>query len=264
MLVNCAFDHVVIVVSELGAAVEQFRAAGFAVTPGGRHDVLPTENALVAFPGGDYLELLAMREPAARAELGRLRASDAWESHLHGASAVARRFLPRLAGVDGVGDACFCVGRLDRFARESRARGFALTGPVAMERARRDTSALAWSLLLPADDGLPFLIEDRTPRAARVPGGPDATTHGNGATGVAGLLVRTPEPARLSLAYADLFGASPRVGSGGATSLALGGVTIRITAGAPAGACGVELSGVGALPASLEALGVHALPEGSA
>ena len=63
-----ALDHVVVVLPALGPAVEAFAAAGFTVTPGGRHDALPTENALVCFADGSYLELLAARDPSAREE----------------------------------------------------------------------------------------------------------------------------------------------------------------------------------------------------
>ena len=56
-------DHVVIVVSSLAEASRSFAAAGLTVTPGGRHDEIPTENALVAFADGSHLELLAHAMP---------------------------------------------------------------------------------------------------------------------------------------------------------------------------------------------------------
>src|SRR5262245_25569131 len=95
-------DHVVAVVSSLAEATRAFDAAGFTVTAGGRHDAIPTENALVAFADGSYLELLAARDPATRDELRALRPGAGWERHLKGVSAAARRFLPLLAGLDGV------------------------------------------------------------------------------------------------------------------------------------------------------------------
>ena len=110
------FDHAVVVVSSLEQATHEFTVAGFTVIPGGQHDVLPTENALVCFADGSYLELLATRNPATRDELRALRASDAWERHLRGVSAVARRFLPRLAGADGVADWVLNAGSLTQSA----------------------------------------------------------------------------------------------------------------------------------------------------
>ena len=43
-----AFDHLVIVVPELEAAMHDYLAAGFTMTRGGRHEV-GIHNALVAF-----------------------------------------------------------------------------------------------------------------------------------------------------------------------------------------------------------------------
>jgi len=250
------FDHAVVVVGSLAEASSRFRDAGFVVTPGGRHDALPTENALVAFADGSYLELLACREPAAREELRALRGTDRWEAHLHGASAIARRFLPRLAGPDGVGDAVIGGEALARFAAESRRRlGTVTTGPVPMRRERRGADALAWTLLLPADDGVPFLIEDETPRDSRVPGGA-ATAHANGASGVAAVEIGSREPAALALRLADLFEARLESGAG-RTRARFAGIAWDVTAAETDGARGVRLAGTGALPAAIEALGVR-------
>ncbi len=254
--VRTRFDHAVVVVSSLDRAADAFRACGFAVAPGGRHDALPTENALVPFADGAYLELLAVRDADARADLRALRAGPGWDAHLRGASAIARRFLPRLAGPDGVGDAVVGGEALARFAAESRRREFAMTGPVPMRRERPGAEALAWELLLPAEDAIPFLIEDRTPRAWRVPGGPGATAHANGATGVAAVELGAREPAALAMRLADLFEA--RLAShGGGTVATFAGIEWRIQRAGADGARGVRLAGVGVLPAELEALGVR-------
>lgn len=250
------FDHAVVVVDGLGPAADAFRAAGFTVTPGGRHDALPTENALVAFADGSYLELLAFRDPSARDELRALRASQRWEAHRHGASAIARRFLPRLAGPAGVGDACIGGERLARFAAESRRREVVLTGPVAMRRERTGADALRWELLLPADDTIPFLIEDRSPREARVPGGA-AARHANGATGIAGVAVRAASPPLAAMRLADLFGAALEARPDGGTCVRYAGVAWRLEPGEPEGAFAVALAGVPRLPDAIESLGVR-------
>jgi hypothetical protein len=256
--VRFAFDHAVITVPFLASAEAAFRAAGFTVTAGGRHDVLPTENALVAFADGAYLELLALRDDDARESIRLLRASPGWDAHVRSASAVARRFLPRLAGAPGVGDAALRGTRLARFAAESRRRGFAMTGPVPMRRQGADGEALEWDLLLPADDALPFFIEDRTPLDRRVPSSPEAVTHANGATGVAALQLRAPGVPDAAMAWAELFDAAPRVAPDGGAVLELPRLRVAIGPGGPAGACGVTLRGVAVLPPDIEALGVSA------
>lgn len=250
------FDHVVIVAPRLDAAVAACREAGFTVLPGGRHDAVPTENALVAFADGAYLELLAFRDGATRDELRALAGTPEWERHLHGASAVARRFLPGLATREGVADLAFGRGALARFAAESRRRGVPMTGPVPMTRRRPDGVALGWELLLPADLALPFLIEDRTERALRVPRDPAAVTHANGARGVSALRLRTPSVVATALAWADLFGATPRAERDGTTWLEVAGIAVELVEGSPAGAFEATIAGVAELPAPLRDAGL--------
>jgi hypothetical protein len=45
-----AIEHSVIVVSDLDAAAEDYRALGFTVISGGRRPGVGTSNALIAFP----------------------------------------------------------------------------------------------------------------------------------------------------------------------------------------------------------------------
>jgi hypothetical protein len=254
-VVDFAFDHVVVVVESLANAVREYRDAGFLVTPGGRHDAIPTENALVAFEDGGYLELIALRDRDARESLRLRRTGAAWERELRGSSAVARRFLPRLAASPGVADFVLCGAPLARFAAEARRRGFPMAGPAPMARERPDGTRLEWTIAFPAAEHIPFFIEDRTPRALRVPGGPEATAHPNGARGVAEVSVRVTDVPGAALAYADLFGVAPATAADSAR-LALAGIHVRLVAGEPAGACGAALRGDGRLPGAIEAAGV--------
>lgn len=252
------FDHAVVVVESLPGAVQGFAEAGFTVSPGGVHDGLPTENALIVFADGAYLELLALRDPQARGELRALRATERWEAHLHGASAIARRFLPRLAGKAGVGDVCLAGQRLDRFAAECRRREVVVTGPVPMRRKRANEDALAWDLLLPADDVVPFFIEDRTPREWRVPGELEAIVHANGATGISEVFVHAEEPVPAALRLADLFEAQLEARPDGRTLAEFAGVRWYLETGAPRGAFAIGIAGLQAIPDALLALGVRA------
>ena len=95
---SARLDHVVVVVTSLAEAERDFGAAGFTVLAGGRHDALPTENALVCFADGTYLELLAARDPATRDELRALRASDGWERiDARGAAEIGRIAMEMVA-----------------------------------------------------------------------------------------------------------------------------------------------------------------------
>ena len=254
MTARVRLDHVVVVVSSLANASAWFTAAGFTVTPGGRHDAIPTENALVAFTDGAYLELLAARDAATRDELRELRASGGWERHMKGVSAIARRFLPALAGPDGVADWVLRDSALAPRVAALRAVGVKTAGPVRMTRERGSGERLEWDLLLPESALHPFWIADRTPRERRVPGGP-AAVHANGATGISTVRLRAPSVPTAALELGEALAIVPRLIEG-VTSLGLGESRVEIVEGRPEGACGVALAGCGELPPGLVALGV--------
>jgi len=249
-------DHVVVVVSSLADASARFTAAGFTVTPGGQHDAIPTENALVALADGTYLELLAARDTATRDELRALQAGRSWEKHLKGVSAIARRFLPALAGPDGVADWVLRGGALSRAAATLRSLGVKASGPVAMARERTDRVRLEWELLLPELRLHAFWIADRTARELRVPAGA-AAVHANGATGIATVQLSSPGVATAALAVGESLGIVPRMRAG-VTTLGLNGTRIEVIAAETEHACGVVIAGCAALPDALAALGVTA------
>ena len=53
------FDHAVIAVQNLDVAIQDYCDLGFTVFRGGVHANRATENALIVFEDGTYLELLA-------------------------------------------------------------------------------------------------------------------------------------------------------------------------------------------------------------
>ncbi|MBX5493280.1 MAG: VOC family protein [Chloroflexi bacterium] len=158
-------DHLVIAVPDLDAAVASYRALGFTVIPGGRHTV-GTHNALVPFADGAYLELIAFYEPN-----------------------PAHRWWWPLQRGGGLVDFCAATDGLASDVAAWRAAGVALADPAPMTRRRPDGYEVQWVLAIPAEEQrgvVPFLIEDRTPRAERVPTG---VTHPNGVQGVDTLAV---------------------------------------------------------------------------
>lgn len=253
---DAAFDHVVVVVPELGAAIAQFAAAGFTVLPGGRHDVIPTENALIVFADGSYLELLAPRDAEARESLRVRSERRGWDAELRRSPAVARRFLPNLVRPAGVADWVLASNALRPVAAALRRVDQPASGPVSMSRERPDGTRLAWELLLPLEPWIPFFIRDVTPRSLRVPEDDRVRRHANGALGVAAIRVRVPSVAAAALCYADLFGVTPRVVAGGTTVLSLAGIEIVLEEGTPTGAHGVVIRGPAEVPPTLRSLGV--------
>jgi len=238
------FDHLVVAVPSLAEAIATARAAGFTVLPGGRHAELPTENALIAFADGGYLELLAARTAMSRVAARRLVRGPEWRAWRPRLDAIGRRFLPHL-GRTGVCDLVLRGADLGAFAATARSRGIAAEGPLAMGRERPDGRVIAWELLVPDSFELPFLIADVSPREWRVPHDRDATTHPNGATGVATVSVRVRDIAGAIPRWQAWCGAEVRrTAQGAECALGGSGPLVRLTVGEPVGAVGASLLGI--------------------
>ncbi|OGK82782.1 MAG: hypothetical protein A2X52_06450 [Candidatus Rokubacteria bacterium GWC2_70_16] len=167
-------DHIVIAVGDLAAAVTCYRRLGFTVVPGGRHPAA-TENALVAFADGAYMELLAFWQPGAD-----------------------HRWWHPLQRGGGLVDFCLQTDDLAGDMTAFRRAGVALEDRGQGARTRPDGYQVRWILSVPSRSQLgvaPFLIEDQTPRAERVP---RETTHTNGVTGIGTVTVAVADvtPAR--------------------------------------------------------------------
>jgi hypothetical protein len=173
-------DHVVLVVLDLERASAEHRERGFTVTPGGEHAGGLTYNALVGFQDGSYLELIAFHDVAAT------RGKHSWQP-------VAER---------GGGWADFAL-RSDNINADADALTDLLARPVESGgRTRPDGVAVAW-MTARMRSPLPFLIEDVTLRAVRVPEG-DAARHANGITRVAGLTLGAKDAELVTKSYARL------------------------------------------------------------
>ncbi|HKD75049.1 MAG TPA: VOC family protein [Ktedonobacterales bacterium] len=184
-----SIDHIVIVVPELIPAMEDFGRAGFAVIPGGEHADGLTHNALIVLADGSYLELIAFKSQ----DIPPAHQWAAW--HQRGSGLVAFALLSDDLATD---------------AGAWRERGLPVAGPRDGGRQRPDGQTLAWStVIFAAPDGqampLPFVIQDATPRALRVPA-ESATQHRLPVRRVAGVTVAVRNLALWSRTYADLLG----------------------------------------------------------
>ena len=184
-----SIDHIVILVSDLGAASADWEQAGFTVIQGGTHAAGTTHNALVSFADGTYFELIAFLESGEKAQ--------------------EHRWWPRVADGEGLIDYALLSDDLNADAAEARGRDLDILGPDDGGRIRLDGERLEWrSMMLGrgiGDPALPFVIEDVTARGLRVPGG-DATQHTLGATRVAGLTIVTKNLDESTQALTSLLG----------------------------------------------------------
>jgi catechol 2,3-dioxygenase-like lactoylglutathione lyase family enzyme len=181
-------DHIVIAVRNLDEASRDYAGAGFNVVPGGEHTGGATHNALVTFGDGSYFELIAFTQP------------DQEPNPPH-------RWWNKLARGEGLVDYAVLSEDLAQEAAEIQDRGAAIDGPYDGGRVRPDGQRVAWRTLRSSDseDGLPFIIDDLTPRPLRVPNG--ASSHHPGSfSGVAGLTVVVANLAEAERAYGDVLG----------------------------------------------------------
>ena len=146
-MASLRFDHVVIAVRDLRAAIERYRSLGFAVEEGGRHTGRGTENAVIRF-GLDYIELLAVYDQ-----------QEAKNSALGG-----QDLLAALGERDEVllGYA-LATDAIEQIAENFRGSNLFAREPFAMERTRPDGERLSWRLFIPAGTAWrrpwPFFIQ---------------------------------------------------------------------------------------------------------
>ena len=184
-----AIDHLVILVGNLAAAVADYEALGFTVTPGGEHTDGATHNALISFADGSYLELLAFRREAPEHRW--------WQHTAAGAGLIDFALLP-----DDTTAAVIAA----------RARGLPLRGPFAGGRERPDGVRLAWQTALGDTPELPFLCGDVTPREWRVPY--EQIWHPNGVMGIFRITVAVRNLTLSAARYVALLGQHPLVEPG--------------------------------------------------
>jgi len=141
-------DHVVIYVADLNRAMADYTALGFTVTRGGAH--ARTENALISFADGTYLELLALKPGKTRpiirmaARLGLIERSAEKKTDMYW------RLLRWISSGSGIVD--WCAGTDDIAATlESWERaGLDHLGHQAFDRTRPDGKIAKWYLDGPA------------------------------------------------------------------------------------------------------------------
>jgi hypothetical protein len=191
------FDHAVIAVADLHRAIEAYRALGFDVFPGGRHEHRGTHNALIRFGGADYLELLGVYDPEMAVQSG-----------LNGRT-LAEFVADREGGLVGH---CYATDDIQEEAARLREAGLEMVGPFEMKRERPDGRELIWRLLVPQDipwrRRWPFLIEWNDPDEVRL-AVEGVGNHANGARSVSGVGVAVKDLEEAMRLYSVLFEVEP-------------------------------------------------------
>ena len=150
---DLSIDHVIVAGKDLKSMQAKLAAIGIPTEYGGRHNNHATEMALVSFPDGSYLELLAIQPDADPQAL---------------AAHQRTRQLQKDAGP------CAWAARLkdiDSEVKRLRAAGVSVGEPVRSGRDRPDGTRLEWEATQvgeePSGTYFPYLERDITPRALR-------------------------------------------------------------------------------------------------
>ncbi|GAB4512712.1 MAG: VOC family protein [Anaerolineae bacterium] len=164
-----SFDHAIIAVNDLDAAMRNYEALGFTVMRGGEHASGSTHNALICFSDGTYLELLAATGRAPQPG--------------------TTDFSPMLRNGEGFVGYALYSDDLAADIAVMRARGIPVGDPQPGRRLRPDGVELRWQSATINGSMAPFFIQDETPRAWRVP----ESTHLNGVFRMTGVYIVTPD-----------------------------------------------------------------------
>lgn len=214
-----AFDHVVIFVPDLKEATSQFNNLGFTVTPGGEHS--HTHNALIIFGDQTYLELLALK-PGLKSRLLRLAARAGLIDLIANSKRdMAWRLLPWITQPYGIVDWCLRSDSIQPVLARVSASGLPVIDGEAFQRSGPNGVTVRWRLGCVQNPDLPFLLEDDTDIALRVPLG-EHTQHANGALSIRKLTIAVSEPAQTAANFGRMLASSTDSQAANSTAVTLG------------------------------------------
>lgn len=183
-------DHIVISVQNLPAATANFRELGFTVLPGGQHSSGTTENAIIAFADGTYIELIT---PTGNPPSGK-----------------GMDFSLLVNPHDGFTGFALLSSDLEAGAASMATHDIPVQPVQQGNRTKPDGTHIAWKMALITGTMSPFLIQDETERALRVSNLPEHITHANGTQGISNLTIVTTDLAPLQARYSAILGSDPQ------------------------------------------------------
>lgn len=186
-------DHPIFIVADPGdldRIADGFARLGFSISRRDDDDAAtaPTENRLICFADGSYVEILTIRDEEHRRK---------------------HRFAPLFAAGDGWIDYSVHTNSLLDDQQRLEAAGAPTRGPLLHAKRLRNGSPWSVSLVLAGigigQSCLPLLVQDESPRLLRVPD--QNVSHANGVTGIAGVAVVVENLMESEPALSALFGA---------------------------------------------------------
>jgi len=188
-------DHVMICVPDLQRGIEQYSRLGFNIYPGGTHIGNGAHNA-IAFLQDDYLELLAIRDPAEQ------RAA---------AAAPGSPYADLAPFIAGGGGIRYVILQSDDLAADvaaMRSRGVDVSDAIEAGRRTAPGQDLRWkAAVLGPRNPLPiFFVQHLTPMAERRKQVPVAGQHPNGVYTLERAYIVTPDAEAAAAVYAKVLG----------------------------------------------------------
>jgi hypothetical protein len=186
-------DHVVFAVKDLDAAAAKFRRAGFSVVAGGRHVAHGVANMLIGLADGTYLELFCFVEK-----------EKAPPDHA---------MMPLWLAGEGLAIYWLATTQLDADVARLAELHVPYSAPQELARTKPDGTDVRFRIATPSEPRarcFPFLIEDITPRAERLPAEHE---HENGARTIAAIELDVPDTS-VADAYASFLRQSPAAENG--------------------------------------------------
>src|SRR5262245_37918967 len=192
-----AIDHLMICTPDLARGAETYRKLGFNVQSGGVHPGKGTHNA-IAFNDPDYLELLAVRDPAEE------RAAEA------GAGSWGRDLSGFIAAGGGIRFVILQSDDLVADVAAMRGRGVEVSDIVDGRRAQNGREFRWKAATLGPKNPLPlFFIQHLTPMAERRQHTPGAGSHPNGVRFLERVYIVVEDLEASVAMYANVLGAPP-------------------------------------------------------
>lgn len=200
-----SLDHIIILVPYASLVNPPvWLADNFTITPGGRHGDGKTENKLICFRDGSYIELIAFIDDNLKNRQGHW-----WDKEF---GIVDFSF----ANSDGDPTIQFSEleERLKRLDWGTEAIEVRYETPRAGARMRHDGQEIKWQVTFPVVTSgyqrgeVPFFTHDITPRSLRVPFSEESVTHPSSAVGVKSLcnFIQASKISTLTKAYSAILG----------------------------------------------------------
>jgi catechol 2,3-dioxygenase-like lactoylglutathione lyase family enzyme len=189
-------DHLMICVPDLARGVETYKRLGFNVQPGGVHPGRGTHNA-IAFNDEDYLELLAIRDPAEQKAAAK-----------PGTNGVG--LAEHIAAGGGIRYAVVQSDDLAADIAAMRGRGVDVSDLIDGRRAQGGQEFRWKAAVLGPKNPLPlFFIQHLTPMAERRQHTPGAGPHPNGVRFLERVYIVVQDLEASVAMYAKVLGADP-------------------------------------------------------